>query len=471
MKLRLAIIAFLGLASLLIAATIPTAAPVHDPGRGNKWLLAHIADNTQMAATGSGVATVPTDAPVHDPGLGEKALLARIADNTQDIATLGGTVSNDYKVNARAATTANITVTSLSAGATTDDVTLAASDRVLVKSQSTASQNGIFLAGVKQVETATAAGAITGNGNVSVVITSTVVAGSPLTVPVAVLNGDSAATVAGKIRTELAGTAAVTDDFTVSGASTAIVLTALLAPGNDSTLNISLATGTATGLTAAATSANTTAGVAVSRASDSDTWDELSGAFVVVTGGTLNAGGWFNTSAASGTVDVNDLTYTNIAGPASLPLAGGTMTGNISFGSTGTGGLVLNNLTTAQRDGFTPIAGYAVYNTDNHRPEYYDGTALAWRSLDLGQLTGTATVDMNSITDGDAATFPITVTGALTTGTPTVALGWSAVLETGLVVAQAWVSDTDTVTVRINNVSGAPIDPASVTVRATVFQY
>lgn len=48
----------------------------------------------------------------------------------------------------RVATTANVTIsTALNAGDTIDGVTLAAGDRVLVKSQSTGSQNGIYIAG------------------------------------------------------------------------------------------------------------------------------------------------------------------------------------------------------------------------------------------------------------------------------------------------------------------------------------
>lgn len=54
-----------------------------------------------------------------------------------------------WKQPCRVATTANITIsTALNAGDVIDGVTLAAGDRVLVKSQSTGSQNGVYLAGV-----------------------------------------------------------------------------------------------------------------------------------------------------------------------------------------------------------------------------------------------------------------------------------------------------------------------------------
>lgn len=116
--------------------------------------------------------------------------------------------------------------------------------------------------GTAQVETATAAGTISGSGNASVTVTGAGITGSPKTISVAVVNGDTAATWAGKVRTALAADAAVTALYTVGGSSTTITLTRTVAAANDATLNIALANGTCTGITTAATSANTTAGVA-----------------------------------------------------------------------------------------------------------------------------------------------------------------------------------------------------------------
>lgn len=112
-----------------------------------------------------------------------------------------------------------------------------------------------------QVETATAAGTISTAGNATVVVTANQMTGSPRTVSVAVANADTAATWAGKVRTALAADATVAAFFAVSGAGTAIVLTALNAAANDPSMNVSLANGTSVGITAAPTSANTTAGV------------------------------------------------------------------------------------------------------------------------------------------------------------------------------------------------------------------
>lgn len=61
---------------------------------------------------------------------------------------LAALTSLSWKPPVRVATTANITIASdLNAGDTIDGVTLAAGDRVLVKNQSTGSQNGIYVAG------------------------------------------------------------------------------------------------------------------------------------------------------------------------------------------------------------------------------------------------------------------------------------------------------------------------------------
>ena len=72
--------------------------------------------------------------------------------NTQDAATKGFVEATsqglDVKDSCKAATTGNITIsTALNNGDTLDGVTLADNDRVLVKDQSTPSQNGIYIVG------------------------------------------------------------------------------------------------------------------------------------------------------------------------------------------------------------------------------------------------------------------------------------------------------------------------------------
>jgi len=133
-----------------------------------------------------------------------------------------------------------------------------ASDTVFVIEVTT----GTYSAGTAQVETATAAGTVSGSGDAEVVVTGAGIAGSPLALSVAVLNSDTPSVWAAKVRAELAATAAITDLYVVGGTGTSITLTELSPNGNDGTLNISLDNDTCTGITTAATSTNTTSGVA-----------------------------------------------------------------------------------------------------------------------------------------------------------------------------------------------------------------
>ena len=125
------------------------------------------------------------------------------------------------------------------------------------------------VAGTNQVETATivaAAGATTA-GNLNVTVTSALVTGSPLLVPVALLLTDNtAALVATKVRAALNATAAVTAHYTVGGTVADISLTTINKAANDSTLNIAIVQDTCTGITNNTVSTNTTAGVGTSRA-------------------------------------------------------------------------------------------------------------------------------------------------------------------------------------------------------------
>ena len=116
-----------------------------------------------------------------------------------------------------------------------------------------------------QIETATVAmddSAITEAGNAEVVVTAAGMTGSPITTQVAVLEDDTADTVATKIIAALNAVGAITDIFSVYGSGPKVVLRRLVAAANDGTLNISMADGTCVGIAAAATSANTNAGVA-----------------------------------------------------------------------------------------------------------------------------------------------------------------------------------------------------------------
>jgi len=67
-------------------------------------------------------------------------------------------------------------------------------------------------------------------------------------------------TIAQKIRAALQSTAAINTKYNVGGTDATVTLTAMTAAANDTSLNIAIATGTATGVTAVPSSANTTAG-------------------------------------------------------------------------------------------------------------------------------------------------------------------------------------------------------------------
>jgi len=131
-----------------------------------------------------------------------------------------------------------------------------------------------WTAGAAQVETATAAGTVSGSGNASVVVTSSGMTGSPITLAVAVLATDTATAWATKVRTALNANAVIAARFTVGGSTTAISLTrkatstytinGVSVPvyaANDTFMNLSLDNGTSEGITTAATSTNTTSGV------------------------------------------------------------------------------------------------------------------------------------------------------------------------------------------------------------------
>lgn len=115
--------------------------------------------------------------------------------------------------------------------------------------------------GTAQVETATAAGTATGNGNVAVTVTANGLAGSPVTVQVAILTGDAPSVWAEKVRTALRANVAISNFMEIGGTGASIVGTKRKREAVDATFNIALANGSPDpGITPAATSTDTTAG-------------------------------------------------------------------------------------------------------------------------------------------------------------------------------------------------------------------
>lgn len=114
---------------------------------------------------------------------------------------------------------------------------------------------------VAQVETATVVATVSAAGDAAVTVASALFEEN-VVLAVPVEEGDGANDVAAAIRAAMEADPDISEHFDVSGEDAAVILTAKVPAANDATLNIAIATGTATGVTTAATSVNTTAGVA-----------------------------------------------------------------------------------------------------------------------------------------------------------------------------------------------------------------
>ena len=83
----------------------------------------------------------------------------------------------------------------------------------------------------------------------------------------------------------------------------------------------------------------------------------------------------------------------------------------------------------------------------------------------IGYLPYSATINFGAIADGGCGSSTLTATGAVTGDN--VVPGWPSTLETGL-SGSMYVVSSDTIAVRVCNWSGATVDPASQTFRATI---
>jgi len=103
---------------------------------------------------------------------------------------------------------------------------------------------------------------LSGEGNATVVITSSSITGSPIPLSVPVASSDTASIVADKIKTAIENNENITAVYDVSVSGADVILTAKAPAANVSNLNIAISNGTCAGLTTVSTSTNTTAGVA-----------------------------------------------------------------------------------------------------------------------------------------------------------------------------------------------------------------
>lgn len=97
--------------------------------------------------------------------------------------------------------------------------------------------------------------------------------------------------------------------------------------------------------------------------------------------------------------------------------------------------------------------------------QYNDLTDGGTTTLHSHVLSGSATLDFPSIASNSTAELTLTVTGAQ--AGKSVMLGPPAAIEAGLIWC-GYVSATNTVTIRIYNMSGGAVDPASATWNARV---
>ena len=149
-------------ADLFTSRTQNTFLAAPDGSNGAATFRAMVADDvpsllhTKISDFDTGVRTNRLDqmaAPTGSVSLNSQTI-TNLSDpvNTQDAATKGFVEATsqglDVKDSVKVATTGNITIsTALNSGDSIDGITLADNDRVLVKDQSTASQNGIYIVG------------------------------------------------------------------------------------------------------------------------------------------------------------------------------------------------------------------------------------------------------------------------------------------------------------------------------------
>ena len=115
---------------------------------------------------------------------------------------------------------------------------------------------------------------------------------------------------------------------------------------------------------------------------------------------------------------VTDLT-TDLA--AKLPLAGGTMTGQLNFSGTTHAGLKLLSLTTVQRDALTAANGMLIYNTTTSTVQKYE--AGAWVSFGSALLLYNETPGTTSVVIGGSSSSTSATNGGMVFGLSCAAVG------------------------------------------------
>ncbi|MBZ9889457.1 hypothetical protein LB559_16140 [Mesorhizobium sp. BR1-1-3] len=135
-------------------------------------------------------------------------------------------------------------------------------------------------------------------------------------------------------------------------------------------------------------------------------------------------------------------------------------------GSAGARGNIVTNNQLLSTTNSVSIQETAAFNTTYSNNVAAGTVALAAGSTRDGYLRGSATYDPPSLADAAGTTTTVTVTGAALGDTAQASFS----LDTSGITITAWVSATNTVSVRFQNESGGVLDITSGTLRCSVFK-
>lgn len=139
----------------------------------------------------------------------------------------------------------------------------------------------------------------------------------------------------------------------------------------------------------------------------------------------------------------------------------------VAFEVNSTDAMLLPKGTTAQQPG--GVSGYYRYNTTDNIVEWHNGTMWERPMVSTNMLKNSVTHDFPSIGGNSSSTITLTVTGAAL-GDPVTISKTSGAYSNGEVY-DAFVSATNTVTIRLSNLSGGTFDIASATYNVIVLKY
>ena len=133
-----------------------------------------------------------------------------------------------------------------------------------------------------------------------------------------------------------------------------------------------------------------------------------------------------------------------------------------------TKGFLQPRMTNTQRDAITtPATGLQLFSTTDSANYVYRGTGGGWQKI-ANEISGSATLDFPSTNNGNESDLTITVTGA--SEGDVVSLGIPNSVNLNHSCFTAWVSATNTVTVRFNNYGTGALNPVSATFKVKVFK-